>query len=103
LIDDSIGEFNNWSQEMIVSPTINRLKEALEQIRKEELSRYLRKVSKKENELLDQVTKNMMQKILKLPVLNLKAACRRGDAETLIDVLNDLFDLEKKPELERKE
>ena len=102
LIDDSISEFNNWSQEMIVSPTINRLKEALEQIRREELSRYLRKVSKKENELLEQVTKNMMQKILKLPVLNLKAACRRGDAETLIDVLNDLFDLEKKPELENK-
>lgn len=36
-----------------------------------------------------------MQKIIKLPVLQLKAACKRGEAETLIDVLNDLFDLEK--------
>ncbi|MFT7250045.1 MAG: glutamyl-tRNA reductase, partial [Arcticibacterium sp.] len=34
-------------------------------------------------------------KIIKLPVLQLKAACQRGEAETLIDVLNDLFDLEK--------
>ena len=39
----------------------------------------------------------MMQKIMKLPVLQLKAACKRGEAETLIDVLNDLFDLEKQP------
>jgi glutamyl-tRNA reductase len=37
----------------------------------------------------------MMQKIIKLPVLHLKAACKRGEAETLIDVLNDLFNLEK--------
>jgi glutamyl-tRNA reductase len=37
----------------------------------------------------------MMQKIIKLPVLQLKAACKRDEAETLIDVLNDLFNLEK--------
>ena len=36
-----------------------------------------------------------MQKIIKLPVLQLKAACQRGEAETLVDVLNELFDLEK--------
>ena len=29
----SIAEFNDWSKEMIVSPTINKLKNALEQIR----------------------------------------------------------------------
>jgi glutamyl-tRNA reductase len=40
----------------------------------------------------------MMQKIIKLPVLQLKAACKRGEAETLIDVLNDLFNLENQSE-----
>ena len=43
---------------------------------------------------MDNITKSMMQKVMKLPVLQLKAACKRGEAETLIDVLNDLFDLE---------
>jgi glutamyl-tRNA reductase len=38
-----------------------------------------------------------MQKIMKSPVLQLKAACKRGEADTLIDVLTDLFDLEKQP------
>ena len=41
------------------------------------------------------ITKGMMQKIIKLPVIQLKAACKRGEAETLVDVLNDLFNLEQ--------
>jgi len=44
---------------------------------------------------MDKITSSMMQKIIKLPVIQLKAACKRGEAETLIDVLNDLFNLEK--------
>jgi len=73
------------------------LKEALEKIRQEELARYLKNLDQDESKRIDQITRSMMQKVIKLPVLQLKAACKRGEAETLIDVLNDLFDLEKKP------
>jgi len=95
IISTSISEFDNWSQEMVVSPTINKLKMALETIRQEEMARHIKHLSEDENELVDKITKSMMQRIIKLPVLQLKAACRRGEAETLIDVLNDLFNLEK--------
>lgn len=95
IISDAIGEFNNWSQEMIVSPTIQKLKGALEQIRKEEMARFVKELSPEEAEKMDKITASMMQKIIKLPVIQLKAACKRGEAETLIDVLNDLFNLEK--------
>lgn len=95
IISDAIGEFNNWSQEMIVSPTIQKLKGALEQIRKEEMARFLKELSAEEAEKMEKITASMMQKIIKLPVIQLKAACKRGEAETLIDVLNDLFNLEK--------
>lgn len=95
LISDAIGEFNNWSQEMIVSPTIQKLKGALEQIRKEEMARFVKELSEEEVEKVEKITASMMQKIIKLPVIQLKAACKRGEAETLIDVLNDLFNLEK--------
>ena len=95
LIAQSVIEFMDWSKEMTVSPTVQKLKNSLEQIRQEELARYLKQVNEKEAELLETVTKNMMQKILKFPVLQLKAACKRGEEETLIDVLHDLFDLEK--------
>lgn len=95
IIDEAVVEFNDWSREMIVSPTIQKLKGALEQIRKEELTRFTKNLSDSELEKVERITTSMMQKILKLPVLQLKAACKRGEAETLIDVLNDLFNLEK--------
>ncbi|WP_337043405.1 glutamyl-tRNA reductase [Emticicia sp. 17c] len=95
IIGAAIGELNNWSQEMIVSPTIQKLKNALEQIRKEEMARFVKDLSAEEAEKVEKITASMMQKVIKLPVLQLKAACKRGEAETLIDVLNDLFNLEK--------
>lgn len=98
IIDEAVVEFNDWSREMVVSPTIQKLKGALEQIRKEELTRFTKNLSDSELEKVERITTSMMQKILKLPVLQLKAACKRGEAETLIDVLNDLFNLEKQKE-----
>lgn len=97
IIGESIEEFSAWSSEMVVSPTINKLKDALEEIRQEEVSRFLKGTDLQQAKMVDKLTKSIMQKIIKLPVLQLKAACKRGEAETLIDVLNDLFDLEKSP------
>ncbi|MFT4833855.1 MAG: glutamyl-tRNA reductase, partial [Flavobacteriaceae bacterium] len=45
--------------------------------------------------LLEDATKSMMQRVIKLPVLQLKAACKRGEADQLVGLLNDLFNLEK--------
>lgn len=100
IMHSAIHDFNQWTKEMEVSPTIQRLKNALEQIRQEEIDRYIKQLSNDESQKIDKITKNIMQKIIKLPVLQLKAACKRGEAETLIDVLNDVFNLEEaiKPE-----
>lgn len=95
IIDESIESFQSWSKEMEVSPTIKKLKEALEHIRKTEIARHLKDLDQCQSEKIDQITRSILQKIIKLPALQLKAACRRGDAENLIGVLNELFDLEK--------
>lgn len=97
IIGEALEELSTWTKEMEVSPTIKKLKNALEDIRKEELERFVKKASESEFEFLDKASKSMMQKVMKLPVLQLKAACKRGDAETLIDVLNNLFNLEQQP------
>lgn len=98
IIAEAIVGFEDWSKEMIVSPAINKLKNALEQIRKEEVARHLKNLSPNESEKLEKITMGIIQKIMKLPVLQLKAACKRGDAEQLVDVLTELFDLEKQAE-----
>lgn len=95
IINEAIVGFNDWSREMVVSPTINKLKNALEQIRKEEISRHLKNLSAEESERIEKITMGIVQKIMKSPVLNLKAACKRGDADQLVDVINELFNLEK--------
>lgn len=97
IVSEAIIDFEDWSKDLRVNPTINKLKNALEQIRKEEIARHLKDHSGDEAVMVERLTKSIMQKVIKLPVIQLKAACRRGEAETLIDVLNDLFNLEKEP------
>jgi glutamyl-tRNA reductase len=95
ILEESIEEFGAWQKEMVVSPTIQKLKQALEQIRQEEMSRYLKNADEKDYLLIDKVTKSMMQKILKVPVVQLRAACQRDEAAEMIELITDLFDLEK--------
>lgn len=95
IIEESIEEFYNWKKEMMVSPTINKLKNALEQIRLEEMERFLKNADEKEIAVIDKITKSMMQKILKIPVVQLKAACQRDQADQMMELLTDLFDLER--------
>lgn len=98
IIGEAIVEFEDWSKEMVVSPTIQKLKQALDQIRKEELTRFVKNARPEEVQKLDEMSRSLMQKFLKYPVLHLKAACKRGDAESLSEFLQDLFNLEKSPE-----
>ena len=87
---------------MVVSPTIQKLKSTLEQIRKEELARFIKNAKPEEAEKLEEMSRSLMQKILKYPVLQLKAACKRGDAESLTEMLNELFNLEDQHEKSSK-
>ena len=98
ILTEEIQRFFNWSSEMEISPAIQKLKEALNAIRKEEMSRFLKNASTAESELVDKVTGSMINKILRLPVVKLKNACMRGEQENLVEALIDLFDLEKAKE-----
>ena len=67
IIEETLTELKQWAQEMEVSPTIQRLKNALEQIRQEEMARYLKDLDGPEKQQIEKITKSMMQKIIKLP------------------------------------
>jgi len=95
IIAEATNEFTAWSREMVISPAIQQFKNQLEQIRQQEIARALKKASPAEQQLLETVTKSILNKIVKLPVLELKAACQRGESEALIEGLSALFNLEK--------
>lgn len=96
LITEAMAEFNAWTKEMAISPVVNGLKEVLEQIRQEEMNRYMKNMTSQESEKVDLITKSIIQKILKSPVVELKAASKRGEAEGLAEALKALFHLEQK-------
>ena len=89
----------DWTKEMVVSPVIQHIKGALEQIRQEEMARFLKKADQDQAAWAEDLTKNMMQRIMKTHVVQLKAACRRGDAESLVEVLQQLFTIEQSVEV----
>ena len=97
IISESVADFGDWSREMLVSPLIQRMKAGLEQLRQQELDRFQKKATPAEVKLLDEATRALMQKVLKQHVLHLKAACRRDEAEQLLPLLTDIFDLEHQP------
>jgi glutamyl-tRNA reductase len=95
IVSEAILEFQTWTREMVLSPAIQEFKNRLEQIRQQEITRYLKKMGEQEKEMVEAITANILNKIVKLPVLELKAACRRGDSEALLEGLSALFNLEK--------
>lgn len=95
IIAEAIAEFEAWAREMIISPAIQQFKNQLEQIRQQEVARALKNLGAAEQQLIETVTKNILNKIVKLPVLELKAACQRGESEALLEGLSALFNLEK--------
>jgi len=97
IITESIAGLGDWAKEMTVSPIIQKIKGALETLRQEELERHLKKASPEEAKRLEDVTRSLMNKVLKQHVLQLKAACKRDNADQLVDALTELFDLENQP------
>jgi glutamyl-tRNA reductase len=95
LIAGAITEFNEWLKEMTISPVIHDFKKALEQIRQNEMNRHMKSMSEQESQKIEQITKNILQKILKSPVLELKAASKRGEPEQLTEALRALFNLQQ--------
>lgn len=94
IVADGVASLSNWSREMRVSPTIRKLKSTLEQLRQREMGRFQKNLGADEIRRLDEATKALTHNFLKLPVLQLKAACQRGEADQLAAMLTELFNLD---------
>jgi glutamyl-tRNA reductase len=100
IITQSINEFKQWCKTMEMAPVIHAFKNALEKIRQQEIARYLKNLSPDEKDAIENISRGMVQKIVKLPVLQLSIACQRGEATAKLGALRDLFDLEKETPVE---
>ncbi|MBB6459989.1 glutamyl-tRNA reductase [Flammeovirga kamogawensis] len=96
IINDSLVEFNKRSKEMEYSPIIKGLKNALECIREKEVLKYQDQLSTKEQKQVDKITKNLLNKIMKVPVLQLKASASvdKKEGEKMGQMISELFNID---------
>lgn len=93
IINSELSGFLEWANELKVLPVIHQMKAALEKIRKEEIARHLKQLDFKGNDIIEDITKSIIDKVIKLPALKLKMACKRGEDENMARVLNEIFNV----------
>jgi glutamyl-tRNA reductase len=76
-------------------PAITRLEGTLETMRREELDRHRKKMTPEEADLVARLTAGITSKLLDLVAFRLEAAYGRGEGETRLRVLQQLFEREK--------
>lgn len=109
IIFDCLDEFVSWQKARAVVPTITDLKEKVETIRQEQLSgckaglgsrsgpEEFKALSREEIERLEEISQAIVNQILHIPMVNLKATACTSDLQSLekqAAALRNLFNLD---------
>ena len=104
IIEEEAETFLHWHNSLQVNPTIQDLREALETIRLQEVEKNINRFKPEDRELVELLTKRIVNKILHQPMTTLKQGAEDGHAgsETIwrIKTLRDLFGISGRRENE---
>ena len=97
IVLEELTEFHNWYNSLQVNPTIHDLRTHFEQVRLEEVEKNINRFSAEDRELLDLVTKRIVNKLLHLPTTNLKDGNEESEEEKhkKLHIVRSLFGLHK--------
>ena len=95
IIDDAVAEYVRWLQARAVAPTISALYRQAESLRQQVVRRTLRRYTDRalDPEVVDEVTRILVEKLVQIPARNLQAMARNGGTRGYERVLRDLFEL----------
>jgi glutamyl-tRNA reductase len=97
ILKDELGKFRVWQQSLGAIPTIAKLQEKAENLRKEEMMKAAKKLStlsSKDLEIVERVTKGIVAKLLHGPMSHLRQQTEGIDGtRTAIDQLHRAFQL----------
>jgi len=95
VIREELIEFFRWHNSLEVGPTIQEFRDALEVIRRQEVEKNVHRFKPEDQELLELVTKRIVNKILHQPTTVLKQSAEEGghttDAILRVKALRELF------------
>jgi glutamyl-tRNA reductase len=72
IVDEEVHNFSQWYSSLEANPTISALRDLAEQVRKEEVEKNVNRFQQSDRELLEIVTKRIVNKLLHAPLVNLK-------------------------------
>jgi glutamyl-tRNA reductase len=97
IIAQECAAFERWLRSLSVTGTIVDLREHLEELRRQELMRTLRRLphlSEREAAAIQELTTRLLNKVLHKPLTRLKEAAAAGQGHVYAEALRYLFDLE---------
>jgi glutamyl-tRNA reductase len=104
IILEELTEFHNWHESLQVNPTIADLRNYFETIRQEEVAKNINRFTPENRELLELVTKRIVNKLLHAPTTSLKNGNDESleDKHTKLHIVRSLFGLSKETRYEEK-
>jgi len=99
IITEILAELTHWYSSLEVNPTITALTQFMENIRREELAKNINRFDPKDRELVELVTKRIINKIVHAPIVNLKSGKEISLADRLqkMSAIQKLFGLASSP------
>jgi len=91
VVTEVLAELTHWYSSLEVNPTITALTQFMENIRQEELAKNINRFAPKDRELVELVTKRMINKIIHAPIVNL----RNGQETLLSERLHKMSAIQK--------
>jgi glutamyl-tRNA reductase len=91
ILDEESIAFQQWRMSLSAVPTLTRLREKVESIRRAELAASS---VGKHYEVVDAISKNLVKKILHDPTVRLKSSCNPEDITQQASVLSHLFNID---------
>jgi glutamyl-tRNA reductase len=91
IIADVLAELTQWYSSLEVNPTITALTSFMESIRQEEIAKNINRFNPKDRELVELITKRIINKIIHAPIVNL----RNGQESSLTDRLQRMNAIQK--------
>jgi len=95
IISEVLAELTQWYSSLEVSPTITALTQFMESIRQEEIAKHIHRFPPKERELVELITRRIVNKIIHTPIANLRNGGNTSIAERLqkMNAIQKLFGL----------
>lgn len=91
IIVDVLAELTQWYSSLEVNPTITALTQFMESIRQEEVAKNINRFNPKDRELVELITKRIINKIIHAPIVNL----RNGQETSLTERLQKMSAIQK--------